>query len=84
MVDRRAEALFKGDPRLPAEDLPGFRDVGLALLGVVLGKGFEFDLALQAQLGMEQLGKLEELSGDTYRVTQRNRRRFLPLRVPGD
>ena len=43
--DGFCQAVFEGDFGFPAEEFAGAGDVGLALFGVVLGKGFEDDFA---------------------------------------
>src|SRR5438876_5467862 len=46
--ERAAEPFGERDLGLPAEDLAGTRDVGLANLRIVLGQGLVDDLALRA------------------------------------
>src|SRR5438105_10811358 len=55
-----AQPVLEIDLRLPAEQLPGPGDVGLADLRVVDGQRFEDDLALRARHPHDRLRKLEQ------------------------
>ncbi len=56
------KAVFERDPWFPAEEAPGFGDVGAALLGVARGSAFrnEFDPGRVVGESVDEFGKLED------------------------
>src|SRR4029450_7277709 len=60
VLDGVAESLLEPDLRLPAEEGPRARDVGLALLRVVDRQRPEHDLAPRVRERLDALGKLED------------------------
>jgi hypothetical protein len=66
--DHEGKTLTEGDLRLPSKELLGAGDVGLALVGVILGVFTELDLCVRVNGVLDNLGQLQH--GELARVTQ--------------
>src|SRR5437016_4859309 len=67
VVERHLQSRFETDFWLPPKQCACLRDIGAALLGIVLGKRFVLDFALRSRDLNNALGALE--NGELHRVT---------------